>query len=88
MILHLALFEPVTTTWDIRVLTTLWRAVERYIRIGFGKLDSDPHEHDRRAHSHHELIEAFRTRDPDAAAGAMHIHLARNEQIALAALND
>ncbi|CAB5027301.1 unannotated protein [freshwater metagenome] len=88
MILHLALFEPVTTTWDIRVLTSLWRAVERYIRIGFGKLDSDPHEHDRRAHSHHELIDAFRTRDPDVAAGAMRIHLARNEQIALAALND
>ena len=88
MILHLALFEPVTTTWDIRGLTSLWRAVERYIRIGFGKLDSDPHEHDRRAHSHHELIDAFRTRDPDVAAGAMRIHLARNEQIALAALND
>lgn len=88
MVLHLALFEPVTTTWDLRVLTTLWRAAERYVRIGFGKLDNDPHEHTRRAHAHHELIDAFRTRDPEKAAEAMRAHLERNEQIAMAALSD
>jgi DNA-binding GntR family transcriptional regulator len=85
---HFALLAPAATAWDVRVLTTLWRAAERYIRIGFGKLDPDPAEHERRADAHGELVAAFRTRVPDAAAAAIEQHLARNEQIALAALAD
>ena len=42
---HFALLEPAATTWDARMLNTLWRAAERYIRIGFGRLDTDPSEH-------------------------------------------
>jgi len=83
---HMALLQPAATAWDIRILTTLWRAAERYIRIGFGRLDPDPGEHKRRAQVHRELITAFRLRDPGAAAEAMHEHLARNEQTALKAL--
>ncbi|NUP03972.1 MAG: GntR family transcriptional regulator [Nonomuraea sp.] len=85
---HLALLAPAATTWDIRILTTLWRAGERYIRIGFGRLDPDPAEHERRGKAHVDLVAAFRTRDPDMAAAAIERHLARNEQIALAALAD
>ncbi len=84
---HLALLAPATTAWDIRILTTLWRAVERYIRIGFGQLDPDPAEHARRAQAHTDLVAAFRTRDPDTTAAAVEQHLARNEQIALSALS-
>jgi DNA-binding GntR family transcriptional regulator len=83
---HLALLAPAATTWDIRILTTLWRAAERYIRIGFGLLDPDPHEHWRRERAHEDLVAAFRRRDPDGAAQAVHGHLARNEEIALLAL--
>jgi DNA-binding GntR family transcriptional regulator len=83
---HLALLGPAATTWDIRILTTLWRAAERYIRIGFGLLDPDPHEHWRRERAHEDLVAAFRRRDPDGAAQAVHRHLARNEEIALLAL--
>ena len=39
---HLALFAPAATAWDTRMLSILWRAAERYIRIGFGLLDPDP----------------------------------------------
>lgn len=85
---HLALFAPAATTWDVRVLTTLWRAAERYIRIGFGLLDPDPSEHQRREHAHEDLVSEFRRRDPDAAATAVHEHLARNEQTAFRALGD
>lgn len=83
---HLALLAPAATAWDVRILTTLWNAAERYIRIGFGLLDPDPHEHWRREEAHEDLISAFRTHDPDTAARAIHEHLARNEQIALKAL--
>lgn len=83
---HFALLAAAASTWDLRMLTTLWRAAERYIRIGFGKLDPDPAEHERRAKAHVELVAAFRTRDPDTVAAAIERHLARNEQIAFAAL--
>ena len=83
---HLALFAPAATAWDTRMLSTLWRAAERYIRIGFGLLDPDPDEHNRRRHAHEELVTVFRRRDPDAAARAVFEHLDHNEQIALSAL--
>ncbi|MFJ7300243.1 GntR family transcriptional regulator [Streptomyces sp. NPDC099088] len=84
---HLALLAPAATTWDIRVLTTLWRAGERYIRIGFGQLDPDPAEHERRGRAHMDLVAAFRTRDPATVAAAVEQHLARNEKIAISALS-
>ncbi len=83
---HLDLFAPAATSWDIRVLTTLWRAAERYIRVGFGLLDPDPEEHHRRRHSHESLLGVYRRRDPDAAARAVDEHLDHNERIARAAL--
>jgi DNA-binding GntR family transcriptional regulator len=85
---HLALLAPAAIAWDIRILTTLWRASERYIRIGWGLLDPDPAEHSRRREAHTELVTAFRQRDPGIAASAVHDHLARNEQTALRALGD
>ena len=85
---HLDLFAPAATPWDIRLLTTLWRAAERYIRIGFGLLDPDPNEHHRRQHSHRSLLGVYWRRDPDAAACAVDEHLDHNERIARAALAD
>jgi DNA-binding GntR family transcriptional regulator len=83
---HLALIAPAATGWDIRILSTLWRASERYVRIGWGMFDPDPDEHARREQYHTELVAAFRQRDPEIAASAVHQHLARNEQTALRAL--
>ena len=51
-----------------------------------GMLDPDPHEHARREQYHSELVAAFRQRDPEIAASAVHQHLSRNEQTALLAL--
>ena len=84
---HLALFAPAATAWDTRMLSILWRAAERYIRIGFGLLDPDPDEHIRRRRAHEDLVAVFRQRDPDAAAQAVFTHLDHNEQIALSALS-
>jgi len=84
---HLALLAPAATAWDVRVLSTLWRAAERYIRIGFGRLDPSPGEHGRREHAHHDLVSIFRTRDADVVARGVHEHLEHNEAIALRALD-
>lgn len=84
--LHLGLLAPAATAWDIRILMTLARAAERYIRIGFGLLDPDPDEHKRREQAHVALVDAFRHRNPDIAADAVDQHLARNEAIAIASL--
>jgi DNA-binding GntR family transcriptional regulator len=84
---HLALLAPAATSWDLRILSTLWRASERYIRIGWGRLDPDPHEHRRREAHHLALVSAFRQRDPEIAASAVHQHLSRNEETALLSLD-
>jgi DNA-binding GntR family transcriptional regulator len=84
---HLALLAPAATNWDLRILSTLWRASERYIRIGWGRLDPEPAEHQRREQHHVELVQAFRQHDPEIAASAVHQHLSRNEETALRALD-
>jgi len=68
-------------------LTLLFRASERYVRIGFGRLDPDPDEHERRREAHQLLITEFRKRDPDRAAEALDQHLAHNENLAHTALH-
>ena len=83
---HLALLVPAATSWDIRILSTLWRASERYIRIGWGSLARIRRRDARREQYHVELVASFRQRDPEVAAGAVLQHLSRNEQTALLAL--
>jgi DNA-binding GntR family transcriptional regulator len=84
---HLALLAPAASAWDVRILTMSERATERYVRIGFGLLDPDPGEHDRRREAHQLLVGEFRKRDPQVAARALEAHLAHNEDLAAAALS-
>ena len=84
---HLALLAPAASPWDIRILMMSERASERYVRIGFGLLDPDPGEHDRRREAHQLLVNEFRKRDPEIAARALDEHLAHNEDLAHNALS-
>jgi DNA-binding GntR family transcriptional regulator len=84
---HLALLAPAASAWDIRILMMSERASERYVRIGFGLLDPDPGEHDRRRDAHQLLVDEFRKRDPQVAARALDEHLAHNEELAHNALS-
>jgi DNA-binding GntR family transcriptional regulator len=79
---HLALLAPAASAWDIRILMMSERASERYVRIGFGLLDPDPGEHDRRRDAHQLLVDQFRQRDPEVTARALDEHLAHNEELA------
>lgn len=84
---HAALLTPAATAWDRRILNLLWQAAERYVRIGFSKIDPAPEDKQRRQHAHEHLIHAFRTRDPGVVAKAVLVHLSRNEETALRALS-
>jgi DNA-binding GntR family transcriptional regulator len=79
---HLGLLRPAATAWDLRVLETLWQAAERYVRVGFGRLDPRPAEHERRGIAHEKIVDLFRSRDADKARQAIEEHLAANEEIA------
>jgi DNA-binding GntR family transcriptional regulator len=83
---HLRLLAPAATEWDIRMLETLWRAAERYVRLAFGERDDRADEHRRREESHADLLTAFRTRDPAAVQAVVRRHLEANEAIAQGAL--
>ncbi|CAM5693906.1 GntR family transcriptional regulator [Streptomyces canus] len=83
---HLELLRPAATAWELRVLETLWQAAERYIRLAFSGLDSQPEEHRRRKHSHAALLSVFREGEPDLVAQAVLEHLDKNEKIAQTAL--
>src|ERR1700729_2614276 len=83
---HRAFLAPAASAWDIRILMMLWRASERYVRIGFGLLDPDPTEHDRRREAHQLLVDQLRKRDTEIAARALDEHLAHNEALAPRAL--
>jgi len=83
---HLALLRPAATAWDLRVIDMLWHAAERYVRVGFGRLDPMPDEHRRREAAHARLLSAFRTRDGEKARRALEEHLEANEQLALSTL--
>lgn len=84
---HLELLEPAMTSWDFRMLESLWHAGERYVRLAFSGRDSEPEEHRRRKRVHAALLDVFRDGDPDKVAEAVQQHLNENEDFARAALN-
>lgn len=85
--LHLAVLRPAATSWDLRILDTLWQAAERYVRVGFGRLDPDPDEHRRREGSHRVLVDAIRTGDGERVRQVLEAHLDESERLARQALD-
>jgi DNA-binding GntR family transcriptional regulator len=83
---HRALLAPAATAWDLSTLETLWRAAERYIRLAFSARDDDPHEHRNRSQAHGELVDAYRSQDPELVQAATLAHLDHNESIAHGAI--
>lgn len=84
--LHLRLLAPAATAWDLRTLDALWHAAERYVRLAFGARDDRGDEHDRRSHTHVDLVTVFRTRDAPEVERLVRHHLHDNEVIAREAI--
>jgi DNA-binding GntR family transcriptional regulator len=84
---HLELLKPAATTWDIRILESLWHAAERYIELAFDSTEIGDDERNRRMEIHRELMEQFQLGDPARAEAAVLQHLNENEQFARSAID-
>lgn len=75
---HRALLAPVLTSRMERMITELWHAVERYLRIVYIETDvlftRSPYDR------HRPLLDAARLRDPSTMAAALTEHLESNER--------
>lgn len=81
---HRSLLMPALSPRTERMITELWHAVERYLRIVYIETDvlfaRSPHDR------HRPLLEAARARDPAMVAAALTEHLQSNEREVVASL--
>jgi len=80
--LLLDLLRPAATSWDLHTLQMLWRATERYLRVGFDQLGRTAADAASLGQAQHELIAGYRSRDPDPARAATLRHVDWGERVA------
>jgi DNA-binding GntR family transcriptional regulator len=81
--LHLALLKPAASSWDLRILSQLWHASDRYTRIVFETYNVSDTEQKRRYDAHRILVEASRSGSPFEIRTALTSHLMDNEAACL-----
>jgi DNA-binding GntR family transcriptional regulator len=64
--LHVDLVRPAATAWDLRILERLWRALERYVRVGYGRIEADTGSRPHDPHPTRDLVAAYRCGDAEA----------------------
>ena len=80
---HTDLVRPAATAWDLRILERLWRALERYVRVGCRPVEPDvPGLRTPDAQVMFDLVVAYRSGDPDAVRDATLRNIAALERIA------
>lgn len=84
--LHVDLVAPAATTWDLRILERLWRAMERYLRIGETRTGEVPGAWHWDSAPERELLAAYRSGDPAALRSATLGAIAVRERAAERAL--
>jgi DNA-binding GntR family transcriptional regulator len=75
---HVRLLAPAATAWDLRVLRPLWQETDRCVRALLDQLGMHPALIPGGAPSCSELLDSFRTRDPEQARVASRRHLDLN----------
>lgn len=81
--LHMALLKPAASSWDVRILSQLWHASDRYTRIVFETYNVSDTERARRYHAHDLLVAASRSGSPFEIRTALNTHLLDNEATCL-----
>lgn len=84
---HFVILRSAASEWDMRILTQLWNANERYARIVLGPR-TDIALQDHLYQAHFELVEAFESRRGPRLRKAVKEHLERNEADIIAHIND
>jgi DNA-binding GntR family transcriptional regulator len=77
---HELLVEPAASSWDIRLLHTLWSAAERYTLVVFDPIVVDDEERDRRYARHRRLFERAEAGDQAGLETELTDHFRINEQ--------
>ena len=76
---HELLVTPAASSWDIRVLHTLWSAAERYTLVVFDPIVVDDEERDRRYTRHRRLFDRAAAGDGPGLGTELIDHLQANE---------
>ncbi len=76
---HELLVTPAASSWDIRILHTLWSAAERYTLVVFDPIVVDDEERDRRYARHRRLFDRAQAADGPGLATELIDHLEINE---------
>ena len=77
---HQRLVTPAASSWDLRLLQTLWTAAERYTLLVFDPLVVDDDERERRYVRHRRLFDRAEAGDPLGLEGELTRHLEGNER--------
>ena len=76
---HEQLVSPAASSWDMRLLHTLWTAAERYTLLVFDPLVVDDDERARRYARHRRLFDRAEAGDPTGLEAELSNHLESNE---------
>ena len=77
---HQHLVTPAASSWDLRLLHTLWTAAERYTLLVFDPIVVDDEERERRHARHRRLFVRAEAGDPVALEAKLTAHLEANER--------
>src|ERR1700744_1927314 len=81
--LHLALLRPAASEWDLRILSQLWHASDRYTRVVFDPYGVSGPARTARENAHRALLAAARSGSPAEIRRAVTEHLSDNEAACL-----
>ena len=81
--LHLALLRPAASEWDLRILSQLWHASDRYTRVVFDPYAVSAPDRTARENAHRALLAAARSGSPAEIRRAVTEHLSDNEAACL-----
>ena len=76
---HQGLVAPAASSWDLRLLHTLWTAAERYTLLVFDPIVVDDDERARRHTRHEHLFDRAAAGDAGGLEAALYAHLEANE---------
>jgi len=76
---HEGLVAPAASSWDLRLLHTLWTAAERYTLLVFDPIVVDEEERERRHARHRRLFDRAAAGDANGLEAELVTHLEANE---------
>jgi DNA-binding GntR family transcriptional regulator len=80
--LHVDLVRPAATAWDLRILERLWRALERYVRVGYDRIEEETGSRPYDPRPASDLVAAYRCGDAEAVRQAAVRNIDAHERIA------